>query len=60
MWGLVGYGGPVRSLCRTGLCLALVDRVLVGGKLKELLRKRDSDKPRDRSFPAFVPGSGER
>ena len=37
-----------------------VDRVFVGRKLKELIRKRDSDRPRDPNCPALVTGRGER
>lgn len=49
--------GPFGSMCLTGLCLSLVDKER--GKLKELLRKRDSVRPRHPSFSALVLGRGE-
>lgn len=57
--GPVGYRGPVRGLCLTGCCLGPVNRMFVGGKLKELHRKTDSGRPRDPSFPVLASGSGE-
>lgn len=36
-----------------------MNRMFMGRKLKELLRKTDSGRPRDPSFPVLVSGSGE-
>lgn len=58
--GPVGDRGPVRGLCLTGWCLGPVNRMFVGGKLKELHRKTDSGRPRDPNFPVLASEQGER